>query len=124
MFPIELFGVKTNPAKSARSLEVIFDNLSLSVLSASSVATFKKHLKTHLFWLGLSPIDTGMPNGLLMIRNCFLDFAVAHWFDCRATESGFTGDIGAIEVWLIDKNIKLKSGVQSTPETLNDVPSV
>ena len=25
MFPIELFGVKTNPAKSARNLGVIFD---------------------------------------------------------------------------------------------------
>ena len=36
-----------------------------------------------------------------MLRNCFLDFAV-HWFGCRATEPGFTGDIGAIEVWLID----------------------
>ena len=30
------------------------------------------------------------------------DFAVGHWFGCRATESGFAGDIGAIEVWLID----------------------
>ena len=26
MFPIELFGVKSKPAKSARNLEVIFDN--------------------------------------------------------------------------------------------------
>ena len=25
-----------------------------------------------------------------------------HWFGCRATEPGFAGDIGAIEVWLID----------------------
>ena len=25
-------------------------------------------------------------------------FAVVHWFDCRATEPGFAGDIGAIEV--------------------------
>ena len=34
-----------------------------------------------------------------MLRNCFLDFAVEHWF---GTEPGFAGDIGAIEVWLID----------------------
>ena len=37
-----------------------------------------------------------------MLRNCFLDFAVDHWFGCRATEPGFAGDIGAIELWLID----------------------
>ena len=37
-----------------------------------------------------------------MLRNCFLDFAVEHWFGWCATESGFAGDIGAIEVWLID----------------------
>ena len=45
-------------------------------------------------------------------RNCFLDFAVEHWFGCRAAEPGFAGDIGAIEVWLIDwmvsKKISLK----------------
>ena len=28
--------------------------------------------------------------------------AVDHWFCCGATEPGFAGDIGAIEVWLID----------------------
>ena len=53
-------------------------------------------------WFGLSPIDTVTPHGLLTLRNCFLDFAVEHWFGCRATEPGFAGDIGAIEVWLID----------------------
>ena len=37
-----------------------------------------------------------------MLRNCLLDFFVEHWFGCRATEPGFAGDIGAIEVWLID----------------------
>ena len=40
--------------------------------------------------------------GLLMLRKCFLNFAVKHWFGCRATEPDFVGDIGAIEVWLID----------------------
>ena len=42
------------------------------------------------------------PHSLLMLRNCFLDSAVAHWFFCHATEPGFAGDIGAMEVWLID----------------------
>ena len=38
-----------------------------------------------------------------MLRNCFLNFAVEHWFGCQATEPGFAGDIGAIWVdWLID----------------------
>ena len=47
-------------------------------------------------------MDTVTPHGLLMLRTCFLDFAVEHWFGCRATEPGFAGDIGAIEIWLID----------------------
>ena len=38
----------------------------------------------------------------ITLRNCFLDFAVEHWFGCRATEPGFAREIGAIEVWLID----------------------
>ena len=25
-----------------------------------------------------------------------------HWFSCRASESSFAGDSGAIEIWLID----------------------
>ena len=33
-------------------------------------------------WLGLSPIDTVTPHGLSMLRNCYLDFAVEHWFGC------------------------------------------
>ena len=59
-------------------------------------------------WFGLSPIDTVTPHGLLL-RKCFLDFAVEHWFGCRVTEPGFARDIGAIEVclidWLIDRYI-------------------
>ena len=43
-------------------------------------------------WRGLSPVDT----------SCFIDFAVEHQFGCHATEPGYTGDIGGIEIWLID----------------------
>ena len=34
--------------------------------------------------------------------NCFIDFAIEHWFGCHATEPGLAGDIDAIESWLID----------------------
>ena len=79
-------------------------NLLLSVRSAISVPTFKKHLKAHLFDFAPPPppIDTVMPDGLLMLRDCFFDFAAEHWFGYRATEPGFAGDIGAKKVWLID----------------------
>ena len=43
-----------------------------------------------------------MPDDLLTLLNCFIDFAVEHWFGCRVTEPGYTGDIGATEIWLID----------------------
>ena len=43
-------------------------------------------------------MDAVTPHGLLMLRNCFLDFAVEHSFGRRATEPGYAGDIGAIEV--------------------------
>ena len=56
----------------------LWNNLPLSVCSAISVVTFRKHLKTHLFDWALSPIDTGMPDGLLMLWKCFLDFAGEH----------------------------------------------
>ena len=38
----------------------------------------------------------------LMLQSCFIDFAVEHQFGCRNSEPGFAGDIGAIEIWLID----------------------
>ena len=41
------------------------------------------------------PLDTVAPRGLLVLRNCFFNFAVEHWF-------GFAGNIGTIKVWLID----------------------
>ena len=53
-------------------------------------------------WPGLSPIDTIMPDVLLMLWNCLLNLAVEHWFGCCATDPGFSRDIGTGEVWLID----------------------
>ena len=53
-------------------------------------------------------LSSATPHGLLMLRNCLIDFAVEHWFGCRATEPGFTRNIGDIEVWLIDWLIEMK----------------
>ena len=61
-----------------------------------------RNTSRHIFWLDLCPVDTSTPDGLLILWNCFLNFAVEHWFSCSATEPGFAGDIGAIEVCLID----------------------
>ena len=98
--------VKTNTgARAFHDCAPLFGTTSRCAHSAISVATFKKHLKTLLFDFSLSPIDTSMPDGLLMLLNCFLDFAVEHWFGCRATEPGFARDIGTIEIWLIDSEV-------------------
>ena len=53
---------------------------------------------TLIFRLGLPPVDTGVPNCLLMLRNDFNDFAFEHRSGCCATEPGYAGDIGAIEI--------------------------
>ena len=55
-------------------------------------------------WFGISPTGNGID-----VRNCFLDFAVEHWFGCRATVPGFKGNIGAIEIWLINIRVKIFS---------------
>ena len=51
-------------------------------------------------WLGLPPppIDTSTPNDPLMLWNCFFNFAVEHWFGYCTAESGFSRDVGAIEI--------------------------
>ena len=45
-----------------------------------------------------TPVDTGVPNGLLMLRNSLKDFAFEHRSGCCASEPGYAGDIGAIEI--------------------------
>ena len=56
----------------------LWNNLLLSVCSAISVATFKKHPKTYLFDPPPPPLDTGIPDGPLMLWNCFFNCAVEH----------------------------------------------
>ena len=53
-------------------------------------------------WLDLSPINTGAPNGPLMLPKCFFDFVFEHQFGCRTAEPGFAADIGDIEIWLFN----------------------
>ena len=57
------------------------------------------------FRLGLPPppppVDTCVPNGLLMLRNSLNDFVFEHRSGCCATEAGHAGDMGTIEIWLI-----------------------
>ena len=61
------------------------------------------NVQRHIFFdPGLSPIDTGVPDDLLTLWNCFIDFAVEHWVGCCTTEPGYARDIGAVEIWLID----------------------
>ena len=94
--------VKTNTdARACHSFSIsveqppavcLFSHFSCNLLEASEDTS----------WSGLHPTDTSRPDGSLMLQNCFIDFAVEHWFGCRATEPGYVGHIGAIEIWLID----------------------
>ena len=92
--------IKTNTGARAFSSCVpsLWNNLPLSVRSA----TFRRRLKTYLFDLAFFPVDTGVPNCLLLLRNDFNDFAFEHQSGCCATEPGYAGDIGAIKIRLID----------------------
>ena len=65
-----------------------------------------RNISKRISLTGPLPIDTSAPDGLLIL-NCFIDFALENWFSCHATEPGFTGDIGSIEIWLIDWLIEL-----------------
>ena len=52
-------------------------------------------------WINLPPpppLDTGVPNGLLMLQNSLKDFAFEHRSGSCATEPGYAGDIGAIDI--------------------------
>ena len=74
--------IKTNTGARAFSscAPSLWNNLPLSVRSATSVAIFRRRLKIYLFHLAFAPppIDTGVPNCLLMLRTDFNDFAFEH----------------------------------------------
>ena len=40
-----------------------------------------------------------------MLQNCFIDFAVEHRFVRHIAEPGYTEEIGAEEIWLIDWSV-------------------
>ena len=56
----------------------IWNIFRLSVRSATSITIPGNVLKCISLWHGLSPIDTSMPDGPLMLRNCFIYIAVEH----------------------------------------------
>ena len=58
--------IRTNTGARAFSscTPSLWNNLPPSVRSATSVATYRRRLKTYLFDLAFSPVDTGVPNGL------------------------------------------------------------
>ena len=108
--------VKTNTgARTFRSCAPL-----VSVEQPAAVCLFS-HFSCYLqetsedtsLWLGLSFIDTGMPDGLLL-QNCFFNFAVKPWFTCRTTEPGFARDISALEIWLIDSFSHFKGYTEIT----------
>ena len=72
-----------------------------------SVQPPSEDVSKHTFRLGLLPVDTDVPNGLLMLRNSFNNFVFEHRSGCCTTEPGYTRDIGAIEIWLIEIEIDI-----------------
>ena len=94
--------INTNTGTRAFSscIPSLWNNLPLSVHSATSVDTFRRRLKP--FQLALPPVDTGVPNRVLMLRNSLNEFVFEYRSGCCATEPGYAGDIGDIEIWLID----------------------
>ena len=92
--------IKTNTGARA------FSSCAPSLSEQPSTNCPFSHLGCHLqktsqnipFRLGLPPVDTGVPNCLLMLRNGFNDFVFEHRSGCCATEPGYAGNIGAIEI--------------------------
>ena len=83
--------VKTN--HSTHLVTTAWKKLALSI-QPPQLYPPNKGLKAHTFRLGLSSIDTGMPDDPLMLQNYFIDFAVEHFGGCT-TEPGYvTGVLG------------------------------
>ena len=74
---------------------------SFSLEQPSTLCPFSHLQKTSQnipFRLGLSPVDTGVPNGWYMLRNSLNDFVFEHRSGCCTTEPDYAGDNGAIEI--------------------------
>ena len=79
----------------------LLNNLAAISLFSRFSCYLQETSKDVSLWFGLSPIDTGTPDGLFLLLNCFFNFAAEHWFGCCANISGFARDIGTIEMLLI-----------------------
>ena len=104
IFTLSIPRIRTNTGARAFSscAPSLWSNLPLSVRSATSVATFRRRPNLPLRLSLPVPVDTGVSNGLLMLPNSLDDFVFEHQSVCCTTEPGYAGDIGAIEIWLID----------------------
>ena len=103
MFPIELFGVKTNLAKSAGNLGVIFDkNFTFrSHTSAVCSSCFYhmwdlRHPRRHLDLDSAILLATALVSSRLDYCNSLL-YGIAD-IDLTRLQPGFAGDFGAIKI--------------------------
>ena len=78
----------------------LWNHHTISVRSATSTIIFRKHLKMHLFDLVF--LQRHQHTQWPIVTKLLSRVAVGHWFGCHTTEPRYIGDIGAIEIWLID----------------------
>ena len=78
------------------------NSLLLSLLSDNFSCYLQGTSEDTSLWLCLSPIDNSTQDIPLMLQNCFINIVVEHRIGCHAIEPDFAGNIGAIEMWLID----------------------
>ena len=91
--------VKTNSgAEAFRSCtQALWNNLPLLLHSVSSIANFWKHLRIHLLDFAF-PHNHQHAQWLADVTDCFMNFAVRHRLQYRATEPGLAGVIGALKL--------------------------
>ena len=58
--------------------------------------------------------QTSTPDDLLMLWNSFIDFGIEHIFGCRASEPGYTADIGAWSIELLPRWVTARPDLKHT----------
>ena len=83
--------VKTNTnARAFLSCALLFGTISYCLSIQPVQLQLSRNVSRHISLFGLFPLDTSMPDGLLILWNCFIDFAVAHRFRCHSTDPDLT----------------------------------
>ena len=121
---ISLSVPRARPTQT-QELFTLVSHLSGTTCHCLSIQPFQllpsRNIWRHISDLAFPPLYTGTPYNLLIPRNCFINFAVEHWFGCCTTESGFAGDINVMKIWLIDwqfHNSSIKSPLCSVQESM------